>query len=117
MSDLSKGSEIWAIAWPSLYEFYRLVTHPKIFKEPSSRRKVYQVIESLFEIPSLRILSHGLSHFTHSQILADESDATGNIAFDVQIAAIFKEHGVATLLTNDADFRRFRSLRVINPFE
>jgi predicted nucleic acid-binding protein len=36
---------------------------------------------------------------------------------DAHLAALLRQHGVATLYTNDADFKRSSFLRVINPFE
>ena len=33
--------------------------------------------------------------------------AAGNLAFDAQIVAVRREHGVATILTEDRDFGRF----------
>ena len=32
--------------------------------------------------------------------------------FDAQIAALCREHGIDTILTNDRDFGRFQPLRV-----
>ena len=39
-----------------------------------------------------------------------ESDAVGNLVFDVQIVALCREHGDSRLLTEDHDFDRFRGL-------
>ena len=33
---LAEGSEPWAIAWPCLHEFYAVVTHPRIYRPPST---------------------------------------------------------------------------------
>ena len=41
----------------------------------------------------------------------------GNLVSDAHLVALLRQHGVGTLYTNDRDFRRFRALRVINPFE
>lgn len=41
-----------------------------------------------------------------------ESDARGNLIFDVQIAATCKSYGASTIVTNDRDFERFAFLRV-----
>jgi predicted nucleic acid-binding protein len=37
----------------------------------------------------------------------EEARATGNLAFDAQIVAVCREHGVRALVTEDRDFRRF----------
>jgi predicted nucleic acid-binding protein len=36
---------------------------------------------------------------------------------DAHVASLLRQHGVGTLYTNDADFKRFGFLRVVNPFE
>ena len=35
-----------------------------------------------------------------------------NLMFDAQIAALCREHGIDTILTNDRDFERFEPLQV-----
>ena len=116
LESLISGIKPWAIAWPSLYEFYRLVTHPRVFSKPSRRSEALAVISALHEIHSLRILSHGSAHLQRMLELCRQAEITGNLAFDVQIAAIFLEHGIGEIITNDADFCRFSALRVNNPF-
>ena len=34
LSDLAEGRAPWAIPWPCVYEFLRLVTHPRVFHPP-----------------------------------------------------------------------------------
>jgi predicted nucleic acid-binding protein len=40
-------------------------------------------------------------------------EATGNLVFDAQIAALCREHGVDRLLSEDRDFRRFPTLSLV----
>ena len=40
----------------------------------------------------------------------------GNLVPDAHLAALLKQHGVRTLFTRDADFRKFRFLDVRDPF-
>lgn len=113
---LMAGVAPWAIAWPSLYEFYRLVTHPRVFRVPSRSRDALDVIAALQQTPSLHLLTHGPAHRDRMAALCRDADVIGTLVFDVQIAAIFLEHGVSEILTNDGDFRRFDGLKVTNPF-
>ncbi len=65
----------------------------------------------LLASPSATVLSPGRGY---SQLLAEairEGNAVGNLAFDAQIVALCREHGVSALLTEDRDFDRFRGLR------
>ena len=41
----------------------------------------------------------------------------GNLVPDTHLAALLRQHGVATLYTRDRDFRRFDFLSVIDPLE
>ena len=45
--------------------------------------------------------------------IARETQASGNLIFDAQIAALCAEHGIDEILTNDSDFWRFKQLRVL----
>ena len=105
------------VAWPSVYEFFRIVTHKSVFKNPSSRKEAIAFLEALQSADRLVFLSHGPGHFQSMIELCDESKAVGNLAFDVQIAAIFKDYGVTEVATNDADFLRFRSFKILNPMD
>jgi predicted nucleic acid-binding protein len=41
--------------------------------------------------------------------------SSGNLTPDAHVATILKQNGVATLYTNDSDFKRFGFLKVKNP--
>ena len=43
---------------------------------------------------------------------ARDAGAHGNLIFDPQIAALCRERGIDTILTNDRGFDRFESLRI-----
>jgi hypothetical protein len=116
LSELATGNDLWAIAWPSFYEFVRVVTHTQIFTPPSKLEKALAFLESLVASPTLRLLGHGPGHWDWMKQLMEQADARGNLAFDAQIAALFIEHGVSQIITKDGDFRRFRELEVYNPF-
>ena len=68
-------------------------------------------IDSWLASPSARLLVPGDGYVRLLRSLADESQVQGNLVFDAQIAAVCLEHGATTLLTEDRDFARFRSLK------
>jgi len=113
---LAEGSEPWALPWPCLYEFVRVVTHPRVFDPPSKLDTVLEDLESLLLSPSLVLLSEGPAHSSHFRRMLEDGDASGNLAHDAHIAALVIEHGVEELLTTDRDFARFRPVRTRNPF-
>jgi predicted nucleic acid-binding protein len=63
--------------------------------------------------PSARILNPGDDFFQNLTAAAHEARATGNLAFDAQIVAVCREHGVGTILSEDRDFQRFTRFQVV----
>jgi toxin-antitoxin system PIN domain toxin len=116
MTSFAESRDPWAIPWPCVYEFLRVVTHPKLFVPPNTLEDALERIEQLRESPSLVMLGDGPSHLRHLLKTFRESDAIGNLVHDAHIATLCLEHGVSELYTMDRDFSRFPGLRVVHPF-
>lgn len=116
LADLAAGPEPWAIPWPCVYEYLRIVTHPRVFDPPLSPLEAWTVIEALRECPGLQLLAQTTRHASILEGLLAEARPTGNLIFDAQVAALCLEHGVSELLTADRDFMRFSRLRSRDPF-
>ncbi len=116
LTDSAESRRPWAIAWPSVYEFLRVVTHPRILHPPMPMEAAAGVIRTLCASPSLVLLSETPRHAEVMTELLEASGATGNLVNDAHIAALCLEHGVAELVTADRDFSRFPQLKVHNPF-
>jgi uncharacterized protein len=113
---LAEGQPPWALPWPVLYEFVRVVTHPRVFDPPSPLEAVVRDLESLLASPSLTMLGEGPGHVRQMATQLRSGVAAGNLAHDAHIAALVVEHGVTELLTADRDFARFPGVRSRNPF-
>lgn len=114
--DLAEGDTPWAIPWPCIYEFVRVVTHPRVFNPPTPLARALEDLASLLASPSLLVLGEARGHAAHMIGLARDGDARGNLIHDVHIAAIVLQHGVTELLTCDRDFARFPGVRWRDPF-
>ena len=116
LRELSSAAAAWAIAWPSLYEFLRVVTHPRVFHPPLSAEMALESLNNLLKSPSLILLSETPLHAALLDQVVRQSAATGNLIHDAHIVALCLEYGVTEFITADRDFARFSGLRITNPF-
>jgi len=110
---LAEGLEPWAIPAFCLAEFVRVVTHRRVFNPPSTIGQAIGAIDALLESPSVRILTPSAGHWSFLRATITAGEATGNLVFDAQIAALCREHGVERLLSEDRDFHRFPFLSLV----
>jgi toxin-antitoxin system PIN domain toxin len=116
LKELASGGDPWGLPWPCVYEFLRIVTHPRVFDPPTRLEDAVEDLESLFKSPSLVLLGEGPAHPSHLGRAIRGGHASGNLVHDAHIAALAIEHGVQELWTIDRDFARFPGLRIRNPF-
>jgi hypothetical protein len=116
LARLASGEDPWALPWPCVYEFLRVVTHRRVFRPLTPLARAVEDVVHLLAAPSLVMLGEGTAHAAHleRQVLAGE--AAGNLACDAHIAALCVEHGVTELWTLDRGFARFPGLKIANPF-
>ncbi|MGH9449592.1 MAG: TA system VapC family ribonuclease toxin [Terriglobia bacterium] len=117
LTNLAQGDLPWAIPWPCIYEFLRVVTHPRVFHPPVPLEIVLADLKNILLSPSLVLLAETDRHASVLEEAVRGAGATGNLVHDAHIFALCLEHGVSELLTADRDFSRFRGVRVLNPFE
>ena len=116
LQDLATGSELWVLPWPCVYEFLRVVTHPRVFYPPTPIMEAWAEVEVLLDSPSAVPIAEGARHREILRDLLHAVPLTGNVLHDAHIAALLIEHGVDEIITADEDFRRFPGLKVTNPF-
>ena len=106
----------WALAWSILYEFWRVVTHPRVLSTPLSRVQVRAFVRALIASGSLEILAETDRHASFFEKVLDElREPAANLAHDAHLVALMREHGISEICTLDTDFHRFSGIRVIDP--
>ena len=86
-------------------------THPRVFNPASGVDRATGFIESIVAAPSCEVVGPGPEFLEILVDTARRAKSHGNLMFDAQIAALCREHGIDTVLTNDRDFERFEPLR------
>ena len=116
LEGLSQGPAPYALFWPSLYEFLRVVTHHRVFDPPSTAEEALQAIVDFLAPPVVRVLSETDRHLSVLDSVLQASRVTGNLIHDAHLVALALEHGVHEILTLDGDFARFPQPASRNPF-
>ncbi len=109
---IAESDAPWALPVFVLAEFVRVVTHLRVFDPPSSLSQALDFLGELMRSPSVRLLNPTSAFATAFNEACIAGKVRGNLAFDAQIAAVCREHGIDELLTADRDFARFPGLRI-----
>jgi toxin-antitoxin system PIN domain toxin len=108
------SDEPYGIADLVLSGFLRIVTHPKVFKEPTPLPEAAAFCATLRSQPNATLLAPGPRHWQIFTRLCAEAGARGNLVADAYLAALAIESG-SEWITTDGDYRRFAGLRLRHP--
>ena len=112
---LAEGSAPWGIPWPCVHEFVAIVTHPHIFRPPSTIPQALAQVAAWMDSPSLVLLGEGAGYWEHARDAIARGKATGPKVHDARVAALCAYHGIKELWSADRDFHRFPDVKVRNP--
>lgn len=96
--------------------FLRIVTHPRVFREPTPLDVAVRFTEAVRSAPSALAVAPGPRHWEIFLRLCRAADARGNLVPDAYLAAVAIEHG-ATWFSADRGFSRFPGLSWRHPLE
>ena len=115
LADLAAGRAAWAIPWPCIHEFLNIVTHPRLYRPPSTVAQATEQVGAWLESPSLVMLGEADGYWPVLSDMLDRAGVAGPLVHDARVAALCVLHGVRQLWTADRDFGRFPALRTRNP--
>ena len=117
LEQCASAEDLFYLTWPTIMGYLRIATHAGIFAAPLSPDEAMANIQALLALPHVRTLGEDDGFWDAYRSVARAFPLRGNAVPDAHLAALLRQHGVSTLYTSDADFKRFDFLRVINPFE
>ena len=103
------------VTWSVVYEFLRVVTHPRVLRHPSPTTQAWAFVAAWTASPQIAVLGPGRGHAASAARMLAAPGVRGNIVHDANSAAVLVEHGVHRIYTFDQDLRRFPGLEVLDP--
>ncbi|MEM0965997.1 MAG: TA system VapC family ribonuclease toxin [Verrucomicrobiota bacterium] len=115
MKALARGNDV-DVSELVLGGTLRILTHPKVFQNPTPLPEAVDFIEDFRARPTVHILSPGDPHWPIFVTLCRKYEALGNLVPDAYHAALAIEHGChwASL---DRGFARYESLEWVHPLD
>jgi len=113
---LAEGVNTWAIPWSCVYEFFSIVTNPRIWKDAaSSPEQAWNQLDAWACSPEHCFLGETEEFFSVLKVFLLKPRVRGPIVHDARVAAVCVAHGIDELLTADRDFALFPELSIRNP--
>lgn len=112
---LARGPELLYVFWPVAMGFLRLSTNPAVTDRPLSPSEALSSLRDLTERDHVRTPGESPGFLDVYRETASAGTRGGDVT-DAHIAALMRQHGVATIYTRDRDFRRFDGIRIEDPF-
>jgi hypothetical protein len=109
-----EADQAYAVSDLVLSGFIRVVTHPRIFREPSPLDDALAFAGQLLDQPHCVLVQPGPRHWDIFAGLCKKASARGNLVPDAFFAALAIEAG-CEWITTDRDFARFEGLRWRHP--
>ena len=114
LNKVLNSDEAFGISDLVLSGFLRVVTHPRVFRDPTPLSLAQEFVVAIHDHPNAVTVFPGERHWDIFWRLCQEVNAKGNLIADAYLAALAIEAG-AEWITTDRDFARFPLLRWKHP--
>jgi uncharacterized protein len=94
----------------------RIITHPKVFKQPTPLAQALQFLDDLRARKEVHLLAPGPDHWSIFSDLCRKADARGNLIPDAYHASLAVEFG-CEWISLDRGFARFPGLNWRHPLD
>lgn len=111
-----RGKEAFGVPSLCLSGFLRVVTHPKVFRDPTPVQVALDFVEGLRATTNYVAVHPGYRHWSIFADLCRAVDARGNVVPDAYLAAMAIERR-AVMYTVDRGFARFPELQWRHPLD
>lgn len=108
------GASKIGLPWPTLLAFVRLVSNPRIFRNPVPLPVAWQQVATWLSVPSVWIPAPTTRHTAILGKLLSTEGLHANDVPDAHLAALAIEHDLL-LCSGDRGYARFTDLRWQNP--
>jgi predicted nucleic acid-binding protein len=115
IKEIAEGLARWALPWACVHEFIAIVTHPRIYRSPSTLEEALDQVSAWLESPSVETVGEDFGYWTVLERLLRDGKVKGPRVHDARVAAVCLLHGVRELWTVDRDFSSFPQLGTRNP--
>ena len=116
LEDVINSNSAYGYSELVLSGFLRIVTHPKVFEEPSSLDMALSFVNQFRLQANSVCVAPGNRHWDIFQNLLVSIEAKGNLIPDAYHAALAIESG-SEWVTTDKGFKRFKGLKFFHPLQ
>jgi len=113
---LNDADETVALPWQSILAFVRIATNSRAVNKPLTSEVACNIVRQWLEHPNVVAVGYGEKFWPLFCGQVSEAKVSGPLVSDAALAAVALEQG-ATLCTTDKDFRRFGTLKLIDPLQ
>jgi uncharacterized protein len=114
VESLIDGPQPYAVSDHALTGMIRIVTSPRIYRQPATRAEALAFADQYRNQPHAHVIAPGPGFWDIFSGLCEAAQASGSLIPDAYLAALAIEHG-CELFTADSDFKRFPGLRFSHP--
>jgi hypothetical protein len=111
-----RADEPLGVATLALSGFLRIVTHPRVFRDPTPLPQALAFVDVVRAAPNHLDMLPGSRHWKLFADLCRTTGVRGNVVPDAYLAAMAIERD-AVMITADRGFARFDGLRWRHPFD